>query len=129
MTDHLEELISAEAARQGFKANADAVKAAVVDLAGSRMTEDRLIHMPGRGSISAADFVRDLHGRMPNAFTSLVDERNSETRTMGNLTESYRQEVAASRCQRALPSDWMAVRSKATGITAQHMAERERNWN
>ncbi|MET4320342.1 hypothetical protein [Bradyrhizobium sp. RT5a] len=127
MTDQLEDLIAAEAVRQGLKASAEAMRAAVIDLAGSRMTEDRLIHIPGRGSISPADFVRDLHGRTPNAFASLTHERKVETMT-GNLTERMRQEVAATRRQRELPSDWLAVRSNATGITAQHMAERERNW-
>lgn len=127
MTDHLEDLIAAEALRQGFKANADAIRAAAIDLAGGLMTSDRLIHMPGRGSISPADYIRDLLDRMPNAFARLADKRKAET-TMGSLTEQMRQEVAASRRQQPLPSDWLAIRSKAAGITAQHMAERERNW-
>ncbi|MCP3400493.1 hypothetical protein [Bradyrhizobium sp. CCGB20] len=127
MTDLFEELIASEAVRQGFTMNSEAMRTAVVDLCGSSLTEDRMFHMPGRGSISMADFVLDLRGRMPNAFVSLVDERQTEA-TTGNLTEQMRQEVAANRRQRALPSDWLALRSKATGTTAAHMAERERNW-
>lgn len=126
MTD-LETLIVKEAERQGRRANQDAIRQAGVDLAGGSMTPQGLINLPGRGCISPADFVRDLHNRMPEAFAIVADEGTSEA-TACNLTERMRQEVAATRRQRALPSDWLAVRSKATGITAQHMAERERNW-
>ncbi|MCK1702593.1 hypothetical protein IVA86_14420 [Bradyrhizobium sp. 146] len=127
MTDHLEAMIQTEARQQGYQPNAEAMMQAAVDLAGSVLTDQGLIHLPGRGSISPADFVRDLHGRMPSAFASLADERRAETKT-GNLTEQMRQEVAASRRQRMLPRDWLAVRSKSTGTTAEHMAEREGNW-
>lgn len=126
MTD-VETLIIKEADRQGRRANQDAIRQAGVDLAGASLTSQGLINLPGRGCISPADFVRDLHSRMPEAFAVVADEGTSEA-TEGNLTERMRQEVAATRRQRALPSDWLAVRSKATGITAQHMAERERNW-
>jgi hypothetical protein len=126
MTD-LETLIMKAADRQGRRANRDAIRQAGVELAGASLTSQGLINLPGRGCISPADFVRDLHNRMPEAFAIIADEGTSEA-TAGNLTERMRQEVAASRRQRALPSDWLAVRSKATGITAQHMAERERNW-
>lgn len=128
MTDHLEALIQTEAHRQGYQPNAEAMMQAAVDLAGSSLTNQGLIHMPGRGSISPADFVRDLQGRMPGAFACLADQRRSGIETKGNLTEQMREEVAAGRRQQGLPSDWLAVRSKATGATAAHMAERERNW-
>ncbi|MCK1578697.1 hypothetical protein IVB03_03625 [Bradyrhizobium sp. 168] len=126
MTD-LEDLIVKEASRQGRRANQDAVRQAGIDLAGATMTSQGLINLPGRGCIAPADFVRDLHNRIPEAFAIVADEGTSEA-TAGNLTERMRQEVAATRRERALPSDWLAVRSKATGITAQHMAERESNW-
>lgn len=127
MADHLEALIQTESRRQGYQPNAEAMMQAAVDLAGSALTNQGLIHIPGRGSISPADFVRDLQSRMPNAFAGVADERRAETKN-GNLTEQMRQEVAAGRRERALPTDWLAVRSKSTGITAQHMAEREGNW-
>jgi hypothetical protein len=126
MTDHLENLILSEAKRLGFQPNAEAMRQAAIDLAGSILTDHSMIHMPGVGSIAPADFVRDLRSRMPNSFASRAHEY--ETETTGNLTDAMRQEVAASRRQRALPTDWLALRSKATGITAEHMLERERSW-
>ncbi|MGY2902944.1 hypothetical protein [Bradyrhizobium sp. URHC0002] len=127
MTDHLETLILSEANRLDIQPNADAMRKAAIDLAGSVMTSDGLISIPGLGSISAGDFVRSLHGQMPEAFQAL-DAKSPAARSTGNLTRDMKAEIAANRRQRALPSDWLAVRSKATGTTAQHLAERERNW-
>jgi len=127
MTDHLETVILSEANRQGIQPNADAMRKAAVDLAGSVMTSDGLISIPGLGSISAGDFVRSLHGQMPESFAA-VDSKTSATKSSGNMTADMKAEIAAGRRQRTLPSDWLAVRSKATGTTAQHLAERERNW-
>lgn len=126
MTDHLENLILSEAKRLGFEPNADAMRQAAIDLAGSALTSQNMIHMPGLGSIAPADFVRDLRSRMPGAFVGL-DDREAE-RKPGNLTSQMREEVAAGRRQRALPGDWSAIRSKVTGVSAAHMDERQRNW-
>lgn len=126
MSDPIENLIMAETARQGVKPNAEAVQKAVIELAGAALTTGGLIHLPGRGTISPADFVRSLRASMPEAFAGL--EHKSDTNQAGSLTERYRAEIAANPSKRALPTDWLAVRSKATGITSQHMAERERNW-
>lgn len=126
MTDHLENLILSEAKRLGLQPNAEAMRQAALDLAGSVLTDFSMIHMPGLGSIAPADFVRDLRSRMPSAFAGLDNERKVEV--TGNMTHRMREEVAASRRNRALPTDWLTVRSKVEGITAEHMAERERSW-
>lgn len=126
MTDHLENLILSEAKRLGFQPNADAMRQAAIDLAGGALTSQNMIHMPGLGSIAPADFVRDLRSRMPSAFAGL-DDRKAETKP-GNLTSQMREEVAASRRERALPSDWSEIRSKVTGISAEHMDQRQRDW-
>lgn len=127
MTDHLEGLVLAEARKQGRQPNQDAIRQAGIDLAGAQLTPEKLIQVPGRGVIAPADFVRDLHERMPHAFTGL-DEEAAEEATSTSLTERMRREITATRRQRALPSDWLTVRSKATGVTALHMAERQETW-
>ncbi|MHC2337875.1 hypothetical protein [Bradyrhizobium sp. USDA 4454] len=123
MTDHLEDLIAKEARRQGHQPNQDAIRQAGIDLAGAAMTSQGLIHLPGRGAISPADFVRSLRSTMPAAFTPATDNKPT-----GNLTDEMRREVASNRRERALPADWLARRQNATGVTLEHMAERERDW-
>jgi hypothetical protein len=96
----LEFLILTEARRQGVKPNADAVRQAGIDLAGSALTEQGLILMPGKGAISPADFVRSLRNRLPEAFGSIDDKPAGKP---AKLTERMRAEIAASR-KRPLPS-------------------------
>jgi hypothetical protein len=121
MTDHLESLILTEARRQGIQPNADAVRKAAVDLAGASLTAQNLIHLPGKGSISPADFVRSLHNQTPESFTSIDDK---PAKPAGNLTESMRQEISASRKQ-SIPADWQSVRSRYSpdSLTARYMEE------
>jgi len=88
MTDHLETLILSEANRLGIQPNADAMRKAAVDLAGSVTTSDGLISIPGKGSISAGDFVRSLHAQMPEAFA-----KPPATKPSGNLTADMTAEV------------------------------------
>lgn len=124
MTD-LEDLIVREANRQGCRANQDAIRQAGIDLAGANMTSQGLIHLPSRGCISPGDFVRDLHGRMPNAFSSLADEHKAEPTSnpdRQSVTEQHRQELTAIRKQ-ALPTDWLSKRASVTGLTAEYMDE------
>lgn len=126
MTDQIEDLIMTEARRQGYQPDQNAMIAAAIHLAGSAMVNG-LIVIPNKGAISAGDIVRGLRNQMPEAFTGL-DKEGAEETTSTSLTEQMRREVAATRRRRALPSDWLAVRSKAKGITAEHLAERERTW-
>ncbi|MGO4712535.1 hypothetical protein [Bradyrhizobium sp. 2TAF24] len=124
MTD-IESLILAEARRQGYQPNADAVRQASIDLAGSVMTSDGLIAMPGRGSVSKADFVTSLRNHLPGAFLKVQDTpaASDERRPGETLTDFMRRRVEADR-KRSVPDDWDEVRSKVTGLTAQMMDAR-----
>jgi hypothetical protein len=126
MTD-LEDLVVKEATRLGCRVSQDAIRQAGIDLAGAAMTSQGLIHLPGRGSISPADFTRSLRQRMPACFSE-IGAYKADAKPASTLTEAMIREVEATRQARRLPDDWQAVRSKATGITAEHMAEREGNW-
>jgi hypothetical protein len=127
MADPLETLILTEARKQGCQPNTDAMRQATIHLAGATLNDQGLIHLPNVGSIAPADFIRSLRSQAPESFAALSD-KPPVTKSSGNLTADMKAEVAANRRQRALPSDWWAVRSNTTGTTAQHMAERERNW-
>lgn len=121
MTDDIESLIVKEAGRQGLKLNEAVVRQAAIDLAGGSLTAQGLIHLPGRGSISPADFTRSLRAQMPEGFSTLDDKPAIEP--TANLTESMRREVAASRKQ-LLPSDWQSVRARyANGTTTAAMMD------
>jgi hypothetical protein len=112
MTDHLEDLILAEARRQGYRPNAEAMRQAAIDLAGSTLNGQNLITMPGRGSISPADFVRSLRSLMPSAF-SKVGEKPSDDKPAGKtLTEFMREQIEGSRKQIPLPDDFDRVRNR-----------------
>lgn len=126
MTDHLEDLILTEARRQGYQPNVEAMRKAAVDLCGSSLTGQNLIHMPGKGSISPADFVHSLRNQMPEGFGSLNDD-DQTTKATGNLTERMRAEIAANRKQ-SMPADWNQVRSRyaAGSVTAEYMDEIKR---
>jgi len=129
MTD-LESLILTEARRQSVKPNAAAVRQAGIDLAGATLNSDGLVSLPGRGSISVADYTRSLRAAMPESFTAIGAD-TPDTKPAGTtLTEIMRQELEATRQQRRLPSDWRETRSRyAEGsVTGQHLAERERTW-
>lgn len=115
----LETLIVKEADRQGRRANQDAIRQASIDLAGASLTSQGLINLPGRGCISPADFVRDLHSRMPECFGT--DSEAPTAKAAGNLTERYRAEIAASRKQSRITEADLA---KYSGITRQHLEER-----
>lgn len=57
--DALEDAVASAAVSQGFKASAESMTQAAIQLAGSTLANG-LIVIPGKGSISPADFVRDL---------------------------------------------------------------------
>jgi hypothetical protein len=124
MTDHLEDLILTEARRQGIKASEAAVRQAACDLAGSNLIAQGLIAMPGKGTISTADFVRSLRNHMPQAFVPVTDKPATpeERRSGETLTDFMRRQVEAGR-KRPLPDDWDQIRSRASGLTARSMDE------
>jgi hypothetical protein len=122
MIDHLETLIVSEANRLGIQPSAEAMQRAAIDLAGSVMTSDGLISIPGLGSISAGDFVRSLHGQMPEAFQAL-DAKSAKP--VGSLTARMMREVEANRRKKSPSEDWQQVRGKydASSLTARYMEE------
>lgn len=127
----LESLIVTEARRQGHQPNQDAIRQAGIDLAGAAMTSQGLIHLPGRGAISPADFVRALRNTMPAAFTPVTDDTlttTAEERRSGEtLTAHMRRLVEANRKPARMPDDWQEVRGRYGDetTTAKHMAEIE----
>jgi hypothetical protein len=125
MTD-IENLVMKEACQLGLRPNADAVRRAGIDLAGSVMTTDGLIAMPGKGSIHPADFVRSLRNAMPESFAAIADKpATSDERQSGEtLTDFMRRQVEAGR-KRGLPADWDQIRSRAIGLTKRCMDEIE----
>lgn len=122
MSDHLESLILTEARRRNLRPNADAVRQAAIDMAGARLTPQNLIHLPGKGSISPADYIRSLRDQMPEGFGS-VDNETSPARAADTLTERYRAEIAASRKQGHITD---ADLNRYSGLTRQYMEERQR---
>jgi hypothetical protein len=123
MTD-LENLILTEARKQGVKPNADAVMKASIDLAGAVLASDGLISLPGRGSISPADFTRSLRRAMPEGFTPVTDKpaTSDERRSGESMTDHMRRLVAAGR-KRSFPDFWEQLRARATGLTKACMDE------
>ncbi|WP_340671108.1 hypothetical protein [Bradyrhizobium ottawaense] len=120
MSDHLETLILTEARRQNLRANADAVRQAAIDLAGASLTPQNLIHLPGKGSISPADYIRSLRDQMPEGFGS-IDNESPTAKAAGTLTERYKAEIAASRTQSRITEADLA---RYSGVTRQHLEER-----
>lgn len=79
--------------KAGFQPNAGAVRSAAIELAGGVLTDQGLIVLPGKGSISPADFARSLRNQMPEAFGAL----SNDAKPSGNLTADMRREIAARR--------------------------------
>ncbi|WP_316164542.1 MULTISPECIES: hypothetical protein [unclassified Bradyrhizobium] len=121
MSHGLESLVVDAARKQGFKPTADAVRQAVVDLAGAVLSDEGLIILPGKGALSPAHYAAALRAAMPAAFRPLDTDR-PDVPPAGNLTMQMRAAVAASRKQ-ALPADWNAVRERyaAGTVTRAHM--------
>ncbi|MHC2841708.1 hypothetical protein [Bradyrhizobium diazoefficiens] len=116
----LESLILTEAHRQGCQPDQHAIRQASIDLAGAVLTSQGLIHLPGLGAISAADFTRSLRARMPEAFSTIDDKPQ---RPAGNLTAAMMAEVAASRKQARITDADLA---RFSGVTREHIEERLR---
>lgn len=131
MTD-LEDLIVKEARQQGHQPDQRAVMQAGIDLAGAILTAEGLIHLPGRGVIAPADFVRSLRSTMPAAFSPVTDDKpattSNERRSGETRTAHMRRLIEAGRKQPRMPDDWDSVRQRyaAGTTTAAHMQEIER---
>lgn len=112
MTDPIEDAVVSAACRKGFSINSATMALVAVDLAGSTLAGD-LITIPGRGSLSVTDYLRDLHDRAPSGFSRLQQPDKSDAeRTVSEL-----------RRRRGLPADWHERRAKVSGLSAQYMDE------
>lgn len=115
-TDPIEDAVVSAACRKGFSINSATMALVAVDLAGSSLVGD-LITIPGKGSLSVADYLRDLHDRAPSGFSRLQQpDKPDAERT---VTEMRR--------KRSLDATWHARHAKVTGITKTMMDEIARN--
>lgn len=114
--DTIEDAVVSAARAKGYAINSTTMATVAIDLAGSKMDGD-LITIPGKGSLSVQDYLRDLHDRAPSGFSRLQqpDKPNAE-RTVSEL-----------RRQRPLDAAWHARHAKATGLTKIMMTEIARN--
>jgi hypothetical protein len=131
--DVIENLVVDTARKQGVKPTAEIMREVVVTLCGATMTSSGLIHLPGKGVLSASDLVRGLRSLKPEAFLPIeadADQPKENPPAGANLTEFMRQQIEATRRKRALPDDWSQTRAKFAPdtLTAKMMAEREQNW-
>jgi hypothetical protein len=129
--NNLEDLLANEIERQGFRVTPDAFRHLLTECIG-RVTRDGLIKVPftdsetGFGGMSFQHFVEMHRRNSPTSFTPIVNQDASQPKEprkpTGNLTTDMKLEIADTRSQ-SLPSDWNAVRSRHTGLTAQMMDE------
>ncbi|MBR0749103.1 hypothetical protein JQ582_34750 [Bradyrhizobium japonicum] len=115
-TDAIEDAVVSAACAKGYALNSTIMATVAIDLAGSTMDGD-LITIPGKGSLSVQDYLRDLHDRAPSGFSRLQQpDKPDAERT---ITEMRR--------KRPLDAAWHARHAKATGITKTMMDEIARN--
>jgi len=116
MTDAIEDTIVSAARAKGYSINSATMILAAIDLAGSTLVGD-LITIPGKGSLSVADYLRDLHDRAPSGFSRLQQTGKPDAERT----------VAEMRRKRPLDAAWHARHAKATGLTKIMMTEIARN--
>ncbi|MHC2663271.1 hypothetical protein ACMA5K_40325 [Bradyrhizobium diazoefficiens] len=114
-TDAIEDAVVSAACARGYTINSATMATVAIDLAGSKLDGD-LITIPGKGSLSVLDYLRDLHDRAPSGFSRLQQDKPDEERT---ITEMRR--------KRPLDAAWHARHARATGITKTMMNEIARN--
>lgn len=108
----IEDAIVSAARARGYAINSATMITVAIDLAGSTLAGD-MIEVPGKGTQSVQDYLRDLHDRAPSGFSRLQhpDKPDAE-RTVTEL-----------RRKRPLDAAWHDRHSKATGITKTMMDE------
>ncbi|UPT99421.1 hypothetical protein J4G48_0015810 [Bradyrhizobium barranii subsp. apii] len=116
MIDPIEDAIVSAARGKGYSINSATMTTVAIDLAGSTLAGD-LITVPGKGSVSIADYLRDLHVRAPSGFSRLREPGKPDA----ELT------VSELRRKRPLDAAWHARRAEAVGITKTMMDEIARN--
>ncbi|MBB4426585.1 hypothetical protein GGD66_005155 [Bradyrhizobium sp. CIR48] len=111
-TDPIEDAVVSAARAKGYAINSTTMATVAIDLAGSKLDGD-LITIPGKGSLSVQDYVRDLRDRAPSGFSRLQQpDKQVAERTVAEL-----------RRKRPLDAAWHDRRAKVSGVTAQHMDE------
>lgn len=114
--DPIEDAVVSAACARGYTINSATMATVAIDLAGSKLDGD-LITIPGKGSLSVTDYLRDLHDRAPSGFSRLQQpDKPDAERT---ITEMRR--------KRPLDAAWHARHAVATGITKTMMDEIARN--
>lgn len=113
--DSIEDAVVSAARAKGYVLNSTIMATVAIDLAGSSLSGD-LITVPGKGSLSVQDYLRDLHDRAPSGFSRLQQDKPDEERT---ITEMRR--------KRPLDAAWHARHARATGMTLDMMNEIKRN--
>lgn len=115
-TDSIEDAVVSAARSKGYAINSTTMATVAIDLAGSKL-DGELIAVPGKGSLSVQDYLRDLHDRAPSGFSRLQQpDKPDAERT---VTEMRR--------KRPLDAAWHASHARATGITKTMMDEIARN--
>lgn len=114
-TEPIEDAVVSAACAKGYALNSAVMATVAIDLAGSSIVGD-LITIPGKGSLSVQDYLRDLHDRAPSGFSRLQQDKPDQERT---VTEMRR--------KRPLDAAWHTRRAKVTGTTAAYMDEIMRN--
>ncbi|AWL92107.1 hypothetical protein CIT37_07765 [Bradyrhizobium ottawaense] len=115
-TDAIEDAVVSAARAKGYALNSTTMATVAIDLAGSKLDGD-LITIPGKGSLSVQDYLRDLHDRAPSGFGRLQQpDKPDAERT---ITEMRR--------KRPLDAAWHARHARATGITKTMMDDIMRN--
>jgi hypothetical protein len=116
MTNDIEDSFVAACRQLGFQPDANAMRRAGTDLAGSAMAEGSIV-MPDKRSISPTDFAKSLKAAMPESFAAIADKpaTSGERRSDESMTDYMRRELAASRTR--LPADFEARRQRSTGLT------------
>ncbi|MEY9748599.1 hypothetical protein ABIF65_007973 [Bradyrhizobium japonicum] len=115
-TDAIEDAVVSAARAKGYALNSTIMATVAIDLAGSALAGD-LISIPGKGSLSVTDYLRDLHDRAPSGFSRLQQpDKPDAERT---ITEMRRKQP--------LDAAWHARHAGATGITKTMMDEIARN--
>ena len=110
--DSIEDAIVSAARAKGYALNSTIMATVAIDLAGSALAGD-LITIPGKGSLSVTDYLRDLHDRAPSGFSRLQQpDKPDAERTITEM-----------RGKRPLDAAWHARHARATDITKIMMSE------
>lgn len=115
-SEAIEDAVVSAARAKGYGINSTVMATVAIDLAGSSLAGD-LITIPGKGSVSVQDYLRDLHDRAPSGFSRLQQDKPDEERTITEMRRKRTLDDAA----------WHARRAKVTGTTAAYMDEIKRN--